>query len=172
MLSKVEELIDPHSGQLDEVLLRDVFSPVDIQRILQIRLNTQGLDDFVAWNYTWSGTFSVRSSYHRELEHQHGVRSRRVDGQGVVRLNPVWKDCWSLRLPEKIKHFLWKGLRENLPCYGILAGRHIPCSPQCPMCSIGVEDIQHYLFTCSRAQEVWTELGLRDTIRQVVAQDR
>lgn len=46
MLTKVEELIDPHSGQWGEVLIRDVFSPVDAQRILQIQLNVQGYEDF------------------------------------------------------------------------------------------------------------------------------
>lgn len=67
MLTKVEELIDPHPGQRDETLIRDVFSPVDVQRILHIPLHVQGLDDFVAWKYTHLGTFSGRSSYHREL---------------------------------------------------------------------------------------------------------
>ena len=48
MLSKVEDLIVPHIGQWDEILIRDNFSPVDVQRILQIPLHVQGMDDFVA----------------------------------------------------------------------------------------------------------------------------
>ena len=39
MLQFVDELIDPYHGQWDEALIRDVFSPVDVQRILQIPLN-------------------------------------------------------------------------------------------------------------------------------------
>ena len=39
MLSKVDELINPHTGQWDEELIRDIFSPVDVHRILQIQLN-------------------------------------------------------------------------------------------------------------------------------------
>ena len=69
MVSKVEDLIDPHTGQWDETLIRDVFSAVDVQRILQIPMNIEGLDDFVTWHYTKSGTFSVRSAYHREYDH-------------------------------------------------------------------------------------------------------
>ena len=38
MLSKVEELIDSYTGQWDETLIRDVFWPVDVHRILQIPL--------------------------------------------------------------------------------------------------------------------------------------
>ena len=48
MLSKVEELINPHTGQWDEGLIRDAFSPVDAYRILQIRLNANMTEDFVA----------------------------------------------------------------------------------------------------------------------------
>ena len=59
MPTKVEELFDPHSGQWDELLIRDVFSPVDVQRILQISLNVQLIEDFITWNYTCSGSFSV-----------------------------------------------------------------------------------------------------------------
>lgn len=69
MLSKVEELIDPHSGQWNEDLLRSVFSPTDVERILRIPLNVGNVEDFVAWHYTRSGTFSVSSSYHAEFNH-------------------------------------------------------------------------------------------------------
>lgn len=60
MLRYVEELIDPHNGTWDEVLIGDVFSPVDAYRILQIPLNVQLVEDFIAWNYTRSGSIPQR----------------------------------------------------------------------------------------------------------------
>lgn len=95
-----------------------------------------------------------------------------MNNPGSVQLNTIWKELWHLRLPGKIKHFGWKVLKGVLPCYGVLAGRHIPLNPQCPMCKIGFEDIQHCLFTCPRALEVWTELGLEEEIDRAVLQDR
>ena len=89
MLSFVEELTDPRLRQWDEVLIRDVFSPVDAHRILQIPLNVQIMEDFIAWNYTRSRTFSVRSTYHREFEHQYGRRLTRTDGQGNIQMNMI-----------------------------------------------------------------------------------
>jgi hypothetical protein len=145
---------------------------VDVHRIPQIPLHLQALDDFVACNYTHSGTFSVNSAYPRELEHQNGTRLTRPDGQGNSVLNPIWKNCWSKHIPGKIKHFVWKVLRGSLPCLGMLAGQHTPCIPQCPICKIGIEDIQHCLFTCCRANDVWKELGLQDIIQRAVVQDR
>jgi hypothetical protein len=47
-LRKVNELIDPLTGIWDEGLLRHYFLPIDVNRILQIPLNTHGFDDFVA----------------------------------------------------------------------------------------------------------------------------
>jgi ribonuclease HI len=172
MLTFVEELINPHDGQWDEVLIRDIFSPVDANRILQIPLNVQLVEDFVAWHYTRSGTFSVRSAYHREFEHHFGQRLVRSDGQGNINTNTIWKEIWNLKIPGKIKHFAWKALNGSLPCYGILANRHIPLIPQCPFCAISIEDIQHCLFTCKRAMEVWSELGVKDRVEEAVRQDR
>ena len=172
MISIVDELINPYTGQWDEDLIRDVFSPVDVHRILQIPLNYHLTEDFVAWNYTRSGTFSVRSAYHKEFEHQHGAQWVRADGQGTENINPVWKDMWKLKIPGKIKHFAWKVLHGALPCFGVLANRHIPCSAQCPICLVGAEDIQHCLFKCRRATDVWERLGLLQVIRKAVAEDR
>ena len=48
MLTKVEEIIDPHTGQWDEALIHSVFFPVVVHRILQIPLHVEVVEDFVA----------------------------------------------------------------------------------------------------------------------------
>lgn len=104
----------------------------------------------------------------REFEHTYGHRLARFDGQGNAQANTIWQEVWNLNFPRKIKHFAWKALNGSLPCYGILANRHIPLTPQCPFCSVGLEDIQHCLFTCNRAQEVWTEPGVQNVIEDAI----
>lgn len=66
LISKVSDLIDPTWGLWDEQLINSIFLPVDAMRILRIPLSPNGFDDFVAWHYNCSGTFSVRSTYHVE----------------------------------------------------------------------------------------------------------
>ena len=110
MLTKVQEIIDPHTGQWDEDLIRQVFSPVDANRILRIHLNVEVVEDFVAWHHTRSGTFSVRSAYHVEFENQFGRHFNR-NSQGSANDHEVWKELWKLRLPGKVKHFGWKVLK-------------------------------------------------------------
>lgn len=126
-----------------------MFSPVDVHRIMHIPLHVEALEDFVAWQFTKSGTCSVRSAYHVEFNHQFGHHFSRADSPDMSHINPVWKDSWQLRIPGKIKHFGWKVLKGVLECLGVLAGQHIPVIPQCPLCKIGLEDIQHCLFTCA-----------------------
>ena len=59
MLNKVEELINPYTGQWDENLIQTVFWPVDVHRILQIPLRVQVMEDFLSWHYNRSGEFTV-----------------------------------------------------------------------------------------------------------------
>ena len=47
VLTKLEEIIDPHMGPWDEVLLRNVFLPIDVKRIMQIPLHVEVVEDFV-----------------------------------------------------------------------------------------------------------------------------
>lgn len=96
MLNKVEDIIDPYTGQWDEALIRSVLSPVDAFRILQIPLYAEAGEDFVAWQFTRSGTFSVRSAYHVEFNHQFGPHFHSADCPERSHINPVWKDLWQL----------------------------------------------------------------------------
>lgn len=77
MISRVVELIDPVTTQWDEELIRDIFYPVDAARILQIPINFQAFDDFIAWHPSRNGIFSVRTTYHEEWLHKYRDHSPR-----------------------------------------------------------------------------------------------
>lgn len=63
ILTQVSKLIDPNIERCDEELIRSIFNPVDIRRILQILSNIQAFYDFIAWNPDQKGIFSVRTAY-------------------------------------------------------------------------------------------------------------
>jgi hypothetical protein len=54
----------------------------------------------------------------------------------------------------------------------ILVDRHIKVAPQCPICKLGPEDINHLMFSCVKAKEVWIELGSMSEIEQALCADR
>lgn len=128
--------------------------PVDANAVLQIPLARFDLEDFVAWRLTKTGCFTVRSAYHLTWECQFGSRGSTTADQNMVLGNYIWAGLWELKVPAKIKIFLWKALHGAIPCRAVLANRHFKVSGQCPMCNAGMEDIRHMLFLCPRACEV------------------
>jgi ribonuclease HI len=170
--TKVHELIDPTTGVWDEELLRNIFYDVDVNRILQIPLHNHGFDDFIAWAFTKHGRYTIRSGYHTQWRHSFGPRAGHLAIPGTSAMNPVWKSVWRLKIPSKIKIFLWRALHGILPLKSILVNRHVGTSGQCPICSIAPEDIMHLLFQCDIVRQLWTSLGLSAIIDEASVIDR
>jgi hypothetical protein len=154
VLSKVADLIDTSTGTWDAELLRSLFLEVDVKRILEIPINVQGFDDFIAWSYNKNGRYSVKSGYHLQWRHTFGPRANQLALPGTSALNPVWKTVWQLKLPSKIKIFLWRALHGIIPLKSILANRHVGTSGQCPVCLLAAEDVKHLLFQCDMARDL------------------
>lgn len=172
VLTMVEELINLATGEWDDELIRDNFWNIDAERILEIPIYQHDTEDFVAWHFTKSGIFSVRSAYYRQWEEYYASSDLNPNGISGSSAHPVWKKLWSLKVPSKIKNFLWRCLHNALPCCRVLANRHISRSGQCPICLTHAEDLTHMAFKCSHAQEVWAGLGLYEIIRNVAVQGR
>lgn len=172
VISRVVALIDPVATQWDEQLIRDIFYPVDANRILQIPINFQAFDDFIAWHLTKHGKFSVRSAYMEQWSHKYrGHSLGDLTSSSTMHL-AIWKQLWDLQVPRKIQFFCWRALRGIVPLNTILANRHIPISGGCPICHKGAEDMTHMLFQCDLASKLWTGLGLIDRINHAVQVDR
>lgn len=130
------------------VVIRDNFWSLDVERILQIPLSQQNFEDNVAWHYTKTGVFSVRSAYYCEWDDQCGSKLGQEGGQSSSMNHPVWKQVWKLKMPGKVKIFIWRCLHNAIPFRSTLANRHIPVSGECPVCHAGAEDSKHALFGC------------------------
>lgn len=97
-------------------------------------------DDQVSWALEPSGSFSVRSLYHKILH---------VSDAGVP------KFFWSAKFPLKIKIFLWQLDRGRLPAGDQLVLRHGPSDGLCALCG-DLEDTNHIFFNCSLAKFMWS----------------
>ena len=141
LISRVVELIDPITSQWDEQLIRDIFYPVDATRILQIPLNFQAFDDFIAWHLTKHGRFTVKSAYHEQWSHKYRGQYLPSSSSSSTMQAAIWKKQRELQVPRKIQIFCWRALREIVPVKSILANRHIPGDGACPVCHQGAEDM-------------------------------
>jgi ribonuclease HI len=164
VFTKVIDLISPITAQWDEQILSDLFNAVDVQRILQIPLNNQGFDDFIAWKETSHGRYTVKSGYYLQWKHHFGPNAGQFSLPGISAQNPVWRILWKLKILSKIKIFIWRALHGIIPLKCILANRHIGDSAACPICHVHAEDVRHLLFTCPAAKEMWHILELQQWI--------
>ena len=62
LLTRVNELINPVTGEWDEQLIYDSFWPEDATVILQIPIDEE-MDGWPAWHFDSKGLFSVKSAY-------------------------------------------------------------------------------------------------------------
>jgi hypothetical protein len=99
---------------------------------------TNQRDRFV-WGLHQNGCFSVKSMYRALLEFE------------AIPYNNI---IWTLKLPLKIKVFLWYLYKGVILTKDNLARRHWQGDNKCSFCS-SEETIQHLLFDCHFAKFMW-----------------
>lgn len=66
-----------------------------------------------------------------------------------------WKQLWVLKMPSKVKHFIWRPYHNCLPTKANLLSRHVMSDAICPVCWKCPKTSDHALFKCSRAKKIW-----------------
>lgn len=69
---------------------------------------------------------------------------------------------WGMEVIPKIKSFWWKKCVNALVTKENLCLRNCGWSPLCPRCKVEVESIEHVLFRCSLAINVWFRFPVVD----------
>ena len=108
----VDTLIDPHSGWWNVNLIDQCFFPPDAKIIKSLPLCFIPQSDSLVWPAERSRKFSVKSGYKCLCE---DLMVREHDPGTVEAAKGFWKRVWSLNVPGKIKHFLWKSCTNSLP---------------------------------------------------------
>ncbi|CAL9022256.1 unnamed protein product [Prunus brigantina] len=126
--TRVCDLFTP-SGQWNVPLVKQVFWDQEVEAILQIPLVSLAHHDCLIWHYERNGLYSVRSGYRiacLEKDNTGGSTSSGIDSN-----SRFWKKVWVLKIPNKIKFFLWRCVWDFLPCGQTLYNRKIATTPIC-----------------------------------------
>lgn len=110
-------------------------------------------NDVFRWDLNKSGSFTVKSMYLALI--QEGV---------VARNNPIWQ----LKVPLKIKVFLWFLVKGATLTKDNLAKRMWQGDTKCCFCS-SLETIQHLFFDCHMARFVWNTVHIIFGIRPPIS---
>ncbi|KAL5554428.1 hypothetical protein UlMin_041829 [Ulmus minor] len=122
--AKVSSLITA-SGSWDSSIIRKRTTP-----------------DTLLWHYDKSGQYTVRSGYWL------ANKCRSLASSSATSLNSWWKRLWRLRVPSKIRVFIWKAFYNWIPSSVNLANHGVPSQKRCLICNEADDTTLHALWGC------------------------
>lgn len=105
------------------------------------------------WILDDKGHFTVKSAY------------RWLQGEFESAHKFFWHKLWSLKLPGKVTHFIWRVCTGCLPTTSALSIKQVVQNDKCPWCWSVSETNNHVLFVCDFARTVWSMAGLLQAVR-------
>ncbi|KAH9736873.1 putative reverse transcriptase/RNA-dependent DNA polymerase [Citrus sinensis] len=148
--STVSELIDVEN-QWKELLVQQSFVEEDVQQILRIPLPRNPSPDQPLWHFDKRGEYTVKSGY------QVALNQKFPDQLSSSKRNQTsWSIIWNTELPEKIKIFMWRMVKNLLPTTTNLWRRKVLQSPWCQRCQRTEETMAHAIFKCKVVQKIWS----------------
>ncbi|CAL1363580.1 unnamed protein product [Linum trigynum] len=102
-----------------------------------------GESDVLFWHPTSDGKFSAKSAYQLTQQPTAGEP------------NSLWKNIWSLPVPERVRCFLWLVAHEKVSCNVQRVKRKITSSPFCYRCQSQEETSLHIFRDCPPAAFFW-----------------
>ena len=158
--SMVTELIDHENHTWRTGLIRQIFNPLQAAEILNIPLGDTNQRDYLVWQASRNGSFTVKSAYHlaqkmerRQLQAYEPGSSKEYDGR--------WDKIWKSKTQPKIKHLAWCACQDSLPTRANLCRRGLNVDVYCPLCSEDYETQTHIFLDCRVAKEVWAKSPFR-----------
>lgn len=148
----VNTLIDFGTKQWKMERLRELFPPEEITLILGIKSSLNVSSDGHNWTMTKSGNYSVKSGYEAARAISRPVCDHPSQEPSVTTLKA---QAWKLKTTQKLKHFVWQCVSGCLASCQRLSHRHIGKDKGCPRCGAEEETINHLIFECPPARQVW-----------------
>jgi hypothetical protein len=139
-------------------LIKEVFMAEEADLICGLAVSPRSGEDRRIWRGTQSGQYTVRSAYHMAKER---VEADFGSCSNVEQKKVTWKKLWACRVPNVVKNFLWKACNNILATNDNMFKKHITNDPLCPVCNLEVETIEHIIWLCPSASDVWSEMPRR-----------
>lgn len=155
----VETLFHPGTKVWDTGKVRELFNTDDANTILETFVPQRAVEDRIVWAMSNDGNYTVKTGYH--FWHNRNV------GDSICTQSGGWKKIWRLNVPHKLKVFLWRFCRNNLPVRNRLRHKGIHITIMCPFCNADVEHSIHLFFDCDFAKQCWHAAGLCFDMSQV-----
>ncbi|KAM6600724.1 uncharacterized protein LOC133034004 [Cannabis sativa] len=87
-----------------------MFNNRDSDIILGIPLSSNVSIDTWSWEGERTGEFSVKSAY--------SMLQQQKRAEEMAANSDIWRQLWQLKVPPKVKNFLWRAVTARAGCYG------------------------------------------------------
>lgn len=122
------------------------------------------MEDRSYWAFSKTGNFKVRSCYHHLLEHKGGDADGVPSSTSSPSLLLNW--IWDLKVPLKIRMFLWRSCHEIIPTKAALVRRRVGTNPYFEFCSNAIETATH-LFSNAQPSRSYGEVNHSTSPREL-----
>ena len=151
--TRVCELIMPESDSWNSEVIDALFYPHEAEVIKGLPLSARCPSVKIIWAASSNGLFSVRSAYSL------AVNLSKLETVGTSsdnsQVRQFWRRIWSLPVPHKLRHFVWRVCKEILPTKANLMKRKVLQHGICEECCTKVETTGHVLWSCKKAKDTW-----------------
>jgi ribonuclease HI len=152
-VSTVSDLLLPDGQGWNEALLNDVFFDGDVADIVKTPVGRAGSEDYIAWNYTKNGIFTVKSAYHLRMQ----LKDRETNQVGCSNSceeHRGWLALWGADVPGKARIHVWRLAKNGLAVGQELQRRHIKAGVKCIVCH-REESLLHRFWRCPHSARIW-----------------
>ncbi|XP_031106167.1 uncharacterized protein LOC116010798 [Ipomoea triloba] len=145
VFDRVAELIDPATSDWNIQLINEYFNSRDVRLISQIPVSMNHSDQWF-WMKDLKGLYSVRNGY-RELYGE----AMQPDSCNFK----SWNQLWRLKIPPKIKNFIWRCARNILPVKTVLRKEESKFPLIVPFVTKKWSPRSHLFLDCEFSKLVW-----------------
>ncbi|KAL9665868.1 hypothetical protein QQ045_000189 [Rhodiola kirilowii] len=117
------------------------------------------------WTTSSSGEFSCKSAY--ELIFKKKTSDIVGESSDSSRLTHFWRKLWCLKLPNKVKFFIWRLFHNGLPDAMNLIKRGCVVDKGCKLCGFETETVMHVVKDCWWCKVIWDELDIDPSVLNV-----
>ncbi|KAL6227352.1 hypothetical protein ACLB2K_001311 [Fragaria x ananassa] len=159
---KVADLIDPDNREWMRDWLEELFFADEVELIMRIPLSLRNREDKLVWHFDRHGLYSVRSGYHVARR----LRLEQIGGTSSVlnsNSSSLWQKIWKVKVLPKVKHFIWRLIKNIVPTKEVLSKRVPLPDLLCPFCYDDTESSLHLFKNCNVVACIWlfSPLGMR-----------
>ena len=150
----MSDFIDHDSNSWNLSSVSNLLPPAALNAILATSFGSSADSDRLIWFPSGSGIYSVKSGYKTAVSNL--ATSHSINQNQSTSISPlVWKWIWKIRVPPRIKHFLWKMASNAVATNLARFKRHLSPTPLCLICEEHEESIEHVIFLCPWALKTW-----------------